>query len=116
MIRYLYWAYWRYRSEFRNDTGIGDFCGTCLTTMAEDARHDISRLDVQIKLNEQKTDDLRERIDRREARPQLEPDEFSRVRNSMILYNALFWVLVVSEFGLNYFTTFLALDSTKTGL
>lgn len=116
MIRYIYWAYWKYRSEFRNDTGIMDFGGACLGQMVAKSKGDLSKLDEQITINEEKTTDLREQIDRREARPQLEPDEFPKVRSSMILYNGLFFILVVSEFGLNYFTTFLALDASKAGI
>ncbi len=38
------------------------------------------------------------------------------MQSSLRLFNLAFWVLVLSEFGLNYFTTYIMFDASKTGM
>ena len=116
MFKYLYWRFIKFPGDFKNYTGITGFGEKCQTMLVNEVNNGIEKIDKQRGLNKQRIEEIDRELDELANFPKLGDDRFQRVQSSLRLFNFAFWVLVLSEFGLNYFTTYIIFDSSKAGL
>lgn len=116
MFKYLYWRFIRFPGDFKNYTGISGFGEKCQSMLVNEVNDGLEKIDRQRGVNKQRIEEIGHELDELANYPKLGDDRFQRVQSSLRLFNFAFWVLVLSEFGLNYFTTYIIFDSSKAGL
>lgn len=116
MFRYFYYRYIRYGQEFKNPKGISIFAGYCMDSLTDRTIRKGLKIKENIGLLEKKKGDLTHRRDEITKFTILENDEYYSLRRRIRTGFILLFVLVLAEFGLNYFTTFIILGPELKGL
>lgn len=116
MFKYLWWRFIKFPGDFKNYVGIAMFGDKTQTMLVNEVNEGLKKIDQKIALNKEKIEETNRELDELDEFPKLGDDRFQRVQSSLRLFNIAFWVLVLSEFGLNYFTTYIMFDASKTGV
>lgn len=116
MLRYLYWRWWGYRKYFKNVNGISRCGQLCQDSLIRRA----------LKVGEAVTERRKTLIARKRALKRqeddvlksviVENDEYHAIKRRIFIQSLVVIVLVLAEFGLNYFTTFIIFGSDNAGL
>jgi hypothetical protein len=116
MFRYWFWRYWKYPQLFKNKNGISQFGEICLNSFSDK----MSKLGKKIRENIEgltaKRSNLRREEDELLKSAIVEHDEFHTIKRRVTTQSFLVIILVLAEFGLNYFTTFIIFGYDKTGI
>ena len=113
MFNHFYNKYFnpKYRLALQDAKGKSVYAGYCMDAIESRTTKKGSKIKETLKgLLEKKKNCVNQRNEVQNY-PILENDEYYSLRKKIRMQQSLFWVLVLAEFGLNYFTTLIFLNS-----
>jgi len=116
MFKHYWWRFIKFPGYFTSHTGLSGFGDKCQTMLVHEVNDGTEKIYRRRGVNKQRIEEIGHELEDLANYPKLGDDRFQRVQSSLRLFNFAFWILVLSEFGLNYFTTYIIFDSSKTGL
>lgn len=113
MFRHFYNKYFnpRYRLALRDLDGKSIYAGYCMDTVESRTGKKGSKIREYIKALNEKKKNYKNKLAEVLKHPILENDLYYGLRKKIKMQQFLFWILVFAEFGLNYFTTLIFLNS-----
>lgn len=113
MFRYIYNKYFnpKYRMALRDANGKSIYAGYCMDSVESKTSKKGSRIRESIKTLNERKKDYKNQLNAILKHTILENDKYHSLRKKIKMQQLLFWILVIAEFGLNYFTTLIFLNS-----